>query len=167
MTGRMLTVADQLRSAREAQNLTVHQVAEMTKIRTDHIRALDEGNYDVFSAPVYIRGSVRAYATAVKLDVARVLELLGEELGRSPRHQGPPALSPRKRTFLDMVMYQFSKLQWKVVLPLIAVIATILIGYFIYKSWNEQHSRNPLAGVKPGIYKPTKKSGETLPLPKQ
>src|SRR5436305_15056038 len=58
----MLTVADQLRTAREAKNLTVYQIADLTKIRTDHIRALDEGNYDVFSAPVYIRGSVRAYA---------------------------------------------------------------------------------------------------------
>jgi cytoskeletal protein RodZ len=162
----MLTVADQLRTAREAQNLTVHQIAEMTKLRTDHIRALDEGNYDVFSAPVYIRGSVRAYANALKLDVPKVLEVLNEELGRSSRHQGPPALTQRKRTVLDAIMYQCSKLQWRVVLPLIAVIATILIGYFIYKTWSEQRNKNPLAGVKPGIYKPNKSSGETLPLPK-
>lgn len=162
----MLTVADQLRSAREAQNLTVHQVAEMTKIRTDHVRALDEGNYDVFSAPVYIRGSVRAYATVLKLDVSGILELLNEELGRSPRHQGPPALTPRKRTVLDVIMYQCSKLQWRVVLPALAIIATLLIGYFIYKSWSEQRTKNPLAGVKPGIYKPNKNDGLTLPLPK-
>jgi cytoskeletal protein RodZ len=43
----MSTVAEQLRQAREAQNLSVYQVAEITKIRTDHIRALDEGNFDV------------------------------------------------------------------------------------------------------------------------
>src|SRR3954470_21479801 len=139
----MLTVADQLRTAREAQNLTIHQVADITKIRTDHIRALDEGNYDVFSAPVYVRGSVRAYATTLKLDVPRVLELLNEELGRSVKHQGPPALSKRKRTLLDIIMYQCSKVQWRVVLPLLAVIATVLIGYFIYKSWNEQRTKNP------------------------
>jgi cytoskeletal protein RodZ len=162
----MLTVADQLRGAREAQNLTIHQIAELTKIRTDHIRALDEGNYDVFSAPVYIRGSVRAYAGALKLDVPRVLETLNEELGRSGKHQGPPALTKRKRTFLDMIMYQCSKVQWKVVLPLIAVIATVLIGYFIYKSWSEQRTKNPLAGMKAGIYKPNKSNGETLPIPK-
>jgi cytoskeleton protein RodZ len=163
----MLTVADQLRTAREAQNLTVHQIAEITKLRTDHIRALDEGNYDVFSAPVYVRGSVRAYAGALKLDVPKVVELLNEELGRSPRHQGPPALSPRKRTALDVIMYQCSKLQWRVVLPLLGIIAAIIAGYFIYKSWTEQRSKNPLAGVKPGIYKPNKQSGETLPVPKQ
>ncbi len=162
----MLTVADQLRTAREAQSLTVYQIAEITKIRTDHVRALDEGNYDVFAAPVYVRGFVRSYANALKLDVPRVLELLNEELGRSAKHQAPPALSKRKRTILDGIMYQCSKLQWRVVLPLIAVIATCIIGYFIYKSWHEQRSKNPLSGVKPGIYKPNKPKGETLPLPK-
>src|SRR5258705_11311017 len=39
----MATVAEQLRRAREAQNLNVYQVAEITKIKTDHIRALESG----------------------------------------------------------------------------------------------------------------------------
>ncbi len=37
----MSTVAEQLRAGREARMLTVEQVAELTKIRTDHIRALN------------------------------------------------------------------------------------------------------------------------------
>ena len=59
----MASVAEQLRAAREAKNLTVSQVAETTKIRGDHIRALEEGNYNVFVAPVYSRGFIRTYAT--------------------------------------------------------------------------------------------------------
>jgi cytoskeletal protein RodZ len=59
----MPTVAEQLRAAREAKKLTVQQVADATKIRTDHIRALEEGNFSAFSAPIYIRGSVKNYAT--------------------------------------------------------------------------------------------------------
>ena len=65
----MPTVAEQLRAAREAQGLTVYQVADATKIKTDHVRALDEGNFDVFSAPVFIRGFVRTYATLLHLEV--------------------------------------------------------------------------------------------------
>ena len=38
----MSTVAEQLRQGREARGLTVEQVAEVTKIRTDHLRALEE-----------------------------------------------------------------------------------------------------------------------------
>jgi len=37
----MSTVAEQLRVAREARKLTIAQVAEVTKIRTDYIRALE------------------------------------------------------------------------------------------------------------------------------
>ena len=47
----MSTVAEQLRVAREAQKLTVQQVADATKIRADHIGALEQGNFGVFSAP--------------------------------------------------------------------------------------------------------------------
>ena len=73
----MSTVAEKLRQAREARNLTVHQVADVTKIRTDHIRALEEGKFDVFSAPVYIRGFVRTYSTLLKLDVPQIMAALG------------------------------------------------------------------------------------------
>ena len=59
----MPTVAEQLRAAREAKKLSVQQVADATKIRTDHIRALEDGNFNVFSAPIYIRGSVKNYGT--------------------------------------------------------------------------------------------------------
>src|SRR5258706_14814822 len=43
----MSAVSDQLRQARESQKISVQQVAEVTKIRTDHLRALEEGNFDV------------------------------------------------------------------------------------------------------------------------
>src|SRR6266404_4731217 len=68
----MATVAEQLRQAREEQHLNVYQVAEITKIKTDHIRALEAGEWGSFSAPVYIRGFVRTYAKTLKLDVAKV-----------------------------------------------------------------------------------------------
>ena len=69
----MPTVAELLRQAREEQKLNIYQVAEITKIKTDHIRALEAGQYDAFSAPVYIRGFVRTYAKALRLEKAREL----------------------------------------------------------------------------------------------
>ena len=75
----MPTVAEQLRAAREAKNLSINEVADVTKIRTDHIRALEEGNFDMFVAPVYIRGFARTYATLIKLDVPQVIKALEAE----------------------------------------------------------------------------------------
>ena len=88
----MPTVAEQLRTSREAQSLTVYQVAEITKIRTDHVRALEEGKYEAFAAPVYIRGFVRTYAGLLKLDVPRLMSLLETELSQTEKfHELPPS----------------------------------------------------------------------------
>ena len=164
----MSTVAEQLRQAREAKNLTVYQVAEITKIRTDHIRALDEGDFDVFSAPVYVRGFVRTYATLVKADVPAVLAQLAIELSKSAKHHEPPPLMKPKRGILDAIMYQLSKLNWRVVGPLLAVILVALVGFLAYRAWSTHKTKAPLTGLGPGAYQPAKKpGGETLPLPPQ
>ena len=93
----MPTVAEQLRAAREAKNLSVTEVAEITKIRTDHIRALEEGNFDMFVAPVYIRGFARTYATLLKLDVPQVIKALDAELGQTEKFAEPPPLSDENK----------------------------------------------------------------------
>jgi cytoskeleton protein RodZ len=74
----MPTVAEQLRLGREAMKMEVQQVAEATKLKSDQIRALEEGNYDYFTAPVYLRGSVRTYARLLKLDGPKLVAELDE-----------------------------------------------------------------------------------------
>ena len=97
----MSTVAEQLREGREAQKLTIQGVAEITKIRSDHIRALEEGNFNVFSAPVYIRGFVRTCATLLKLDVPQVMSTLEGELGQTEKFREPPPLTDQPGTALE------------------------------------------------------------------
>src|SRR5215510_127901 len=108
----MSTVAEQLHQAREAKHLTVEQIAEITKIRTDHVRALEEGNFDVFSAPVYIRGFVRCYSGLLKLNVPQVMASLDAELAQTRKFSEPPPLSDRKRGVVDFVMLQLSRIHW-------------------------------------------------------
>src|SRR3954465_1978360 len=102
----MSTVAEQLRQAREAQKLTIQELAEVTKIRSDHIRALEEGNFNVFSAPVYIRGFVRTYANLLKLDVAEVMSALDSELKKTDKFHEPPPLTDQEKGALDFVTLQ-------------------------------------------------------------
>src|SRR5882724_10511528 len=109
----MSTVAEQLHQAREAKHLTVEQVAEITKIRGDHLRALEEGNFDMFSAPVYIRGFVRCYSTLLKLEVPKVMADLEAELGQTQKFSEPPPLSDEPKGALDFFMLQLSKIDWR------------------------------------------------------
>jgi cytoskeletal protein RodZ len=162
----MSTVAEQLRQAREAQNLTVHQVADITKIRTDHIRALEEGNFNVFSAPVYIRGFVRTYATLLKLEVPSIMSALESELGRTDKFKEPPPLSTQPRGVLDFLMLQLSKVDWRKALigAVAGIVVIILVAIFL--SWRSHRTRDPAAGLKPGLYQPARtNAGDKLPVP--
>jgi cytoskeletal protein RodZ len=156
----MSTVAEQLRAAREARKLTIQQVADATKIRTDHIRALEEGNFNVFSAPIYIRGSVKNYAMLLKLDVAEITAALNAELGRTENFSEPPPLTEVTKTPIDHLMFLLSKLNWKFGMAGAAVLAVVLAVYFA----GRHHKRSdPLAGLQPAVYQ-SANLGQTLPL---
>jgi cytoskeletal protein RodZ len=159
----MSTVAEQLRAAREARKLTIPQVAEVTKIRTDLIRALEEGNFDLFSATIYIRGSVKNYATLLKLDVPQIMAALNAELGRTEKFSEPPPLTEASNTPLDRLMFLLSKLNWKVGVAGTTVLGIALVVFFVGFAWRHHKRGDPLTGLQPAVYQ-SANSGQTLPL---
>jgi len=162
----MPTVAEQLRHAREARGLTVSQLADLTKIRTDHIRALEEGDYNVFSAPVYVRGFARTLAAVVKLDPQKLTADLDSELSQLKKFKEAPRLTGESRGALDYLMLQLSKLNWRIAAPALALIILIAIGVIVLRVWQKREARDPLRNLGPGIYQPKRTiGGETLPLP--
>ena len=161
----MSTVAEQLRAAREAQKLTVEQVADLTKIRTDHIRALEEGNFSVFSAPIYIRGSVKNYAAVLKLDTATVLTELAAELKGTQKFSEPPPLSDQEKTVMDSIALLVAKVNWKLAVAIVvAVVLLVIVGVTVLAMKHHQKS-DPLKNLPAVRYQPAG-SGETLPLHK-
>ncbi len=159
----MSTVAEQLRQSREARNLTVQQVAEITKVRADHIRAVEEGNYEVFSALVYIRGFVRTYAGLLKLDVPQVMAALDTELGRTAKFAEPPPLTEHTCGPADFIMLQLSRVAWQKWLIALGAVAVLVAVLWCWVTWR---GHDPLKGVKPGVYQfAPATSGDTLPLP--
>jgi cytoskeleton protein RodZ len=162
----MATVAEQLRQAREEQKLNVYQVAEITKIKTDHIRALEAGSYDSFSAPVYIRGFVRTYAKALKLDIAKVTADLEGELSKSEKFSEPPPLMQKKGRALDFLMLQLTKLNWRVVASVAGVAVVVALVFIGLRSCSHRPKADPLKSLGPGLYRAKPgESGEKLPVP--
>jgi cytoskeletal protein RodZ len=161
----MSTVAEQLRTAREAKNLTVEQVADATKIRTDHVRALEAGKFNAFSATIYIRGSVKIYAKLLKLDEAALLAALDAELKGTEKFSEPPPLVETKKTILDALLLLVAKLNWKVGFAGLVVIAVIVALGLSLLAWRHHKASDPLKNLPPAVYQPAN-SGDTLPLPK-
>ena len=162
----MSLVAEQLRAAREAQSLSLNQVANLTKMRADHILAIEEGRFDTFSATVYVRGSVKSLAGIYKLDQAPLLAQLDAELNGSEKFSEPPPLVESKKTVVDFFMLLFAKLNWKVGFVGLGVIAGVAVLALIFWAWHHHQTTDPLKDLPPAVYSPAS-SGNTLPLPKR
>jgi cytoskeletal protein RodZ len=162
----MATVAEQLRQAREKAGLTLQQVADATKMRADRVRAVEAGDYDAFTAQVYLKGFVRTYARLVHADERAVMDALEGELARTERLSEPPRLTGGHKGALDTVMLQLSRINWRFALPVLAVAFVVVTATWIYRSVEQARARDPLGGVPPGVYQPVAPAGDTLPLPR-
>ncbi len=161
----MATVSEQLRHARERQQLDIYQVAEITKIKTDHLRALESGHFEVFSAPVYVRGFIRTYATMLKLDPVQLLKELESELGQSGRLREAAPRAAQHQGIVDFLMLQLSRLNWRILVVVVAILAGVAVAVVLIRGRMREPS-NPLKDLSPALYqsKPGR-SGETLPVP--
>lgn len=63
----------ELRTAREARGLSLHQLAQELHVSDAMIAALERGDYAAVGEPVFVRGHLRNYARAVGLREAEVL----------------------------------------------------------------------------------------------
>jgi len=101
-----LGVGATLRAAREAQGLSLKDIAARTRITARHVEALEVGDYDSLPGRPYALGFARSYAKAVGLDEAPIAEAVRRELSaRAPApetrviHQfeaGDPAKTPSR-----------------------------------------------------------------------
>ena len=162
----MSTVAETLRVAREARGFTVQQVADATKIRTDHIGALERGNFSVFSAPIYIRGSVKIYANLLKLDLPPLMATLDAELGRTEKFSEPPPFTDEPKKPLDRVIYLLAKLNLKWAMVVVGLAGVVLVVLVVNVVLKHHKNNDPLANLPPARYQPAS-TGDTLPLPKK
>jgi cytoskeletal protein RodZ len=70
-----------LRDARLDRGLELKDVASRTRVRSQYLLALEEGNYEALPENVYTRNFIRLYAQALDLDAAALLEQYNSERG--------------------------------------------------------------------------------------
>lgn len=64
----MESVGEFFKQVRETKGLTVDEVASKTRIRTDFVKALEDGNFAKLPDQVFAKGFVRSYARSLGLD---------------------------------------------------------------------------------------------------
>lgn len=86
------SVGAQLRAAREAQGLTIAQVAAETRIPQRHLQTIEGGDFAALPARTYAIGFSRSYARLVGLDGDAIAEAVRVELdSQEPQPRSRPA----------------------------------------------------------------------------
>lgn len=65
-------VGSALRRAREVRGLSLDEAARDTRLRVDQLDALEQEDFDVLPGEVYVRASLRTYASYLGLDADKV-----------------------------------------------------------------------------------------------
>jgi cytoskeletal protein RodZ len=88
-------LGDEFRVAREARHLSLSDVSEQIHIRSVYLQSIENEEWSVIAAPVYVRGFVRTYARFLGLDPEHAVALFNESIGElAARPHEPVALGP-------------------------------------------------------------------------
>ena len=124
-----MTIGQALAAKRGERGLTIEQAAAATRIRADHLRALEADSFDRFAAPVYAKGYLRTYATYLDLDAE---DLLRQVPAGTRRDLGIGLDSSRRRPRVVLTT------------PAVAAAGLVLLagafaGYAWRQVWADQH----------------------------
>jgi cytoskeletal protein RodZ len=84
----MESVGEFFRQVRETKGLTIDEVASKTRIRSDFVKALEDGNFAKLPDQVFARGFVRSYARSLGLDEDDAIHRFAESAGSFYDKQG-------------------------------------------------------------------------------
>src|SRR5437899_7823555 len=74
-----MDIGAELRNARKARNLSIEEIARVTKISPSVLRAIDRNDFSSVPGGLFTRGFLRAYAREVGLDPEEIVQLYRTE----------------------------------------------------------------------------------------
>lgn len=85
-----MNIGTHLRDARERRGLSLHQIAQSTKLSTTTLLNIERNAFERLPGGIFVKGYLRAYASAVGIDPAEVVEAL---VAQSPQAAAPDELT--------------------------------------------------------------------------
>lgn len=117
-----------LAAARQAQNLSVADVAHQLKLSVSQIEALEAGAFTKLPGPIFVRGFIRNYARLLKLDPEALLRSIEPGMpSSSPTAEAPPSQ--------DIPFPPAETRRWPWYAMAVLLLIGVLAAYEFY--WNE------------------------------
>jgi cytoskeleton protein RodZ len=123
---------ERLQAARIKQGLTLEDVANRMHLSTSIVQAIEENNFDEITAPIFVKGYLRAYARIVTLNedemIAQYLDLYSEE--------DPPISSTSN--MVPELSSTDTRIKWTTYF-VVVLLAVLLAAWW----WNKQQNQVP------------------------
>lgn len=145
----MKTVGELLITARKSKNITIDELSIITKIDPDHIRNLEDNQYDRLPPPTFIKGFIRNIATVLGQNPNELIAIFRRDY-LSPSSTLNPTATIKTKTR--------RKFQFNSQLSLIVLGATVFVLYLSFQL------RAYIVPPKLSITHPTPKAVVTSPL---
>jgi hypothetical protein len=113
-------VGSALRKARLRRNVTIDEASRGTRIRSDWLQALEEERFDALLGEVYVRGSLRTYASYLGLDPVKVLDAYARGPGVAPPSPAAPPVHVQRRIGAERRRGSH-RLAWAVVVTVVLI----------------------------------------------
>jgi cytoskeletal protein RodZ len=126
----MKKVGEVLAEYRIKQDISLEKVSQVTRIRVDFLRAIEENRFEELPAEPFVRGFLNSYATYLGLDPATILALLRRDFKTGEKGKIVP------RQFLKQIKRQQSWVgpRLTAVISVVVVIGLVL-GYAGLQWW--------------------------------
>jgi cytoskeletal protein RodZ len=124
-------LGEEFRSAREARGLSLSDVAERLHIRSVYLAAIEDEDWHVIGAPVYVRGFMRTYARFLGLDPEAAVQRFSQSVPAGTPAASTPrqAAAPAEKRSAD----QTSPSLAAILAIVVAVAAVLFVGYEFYQ----------------------------------
>jgi cytoskeletal protein RodZ len=121
-----------LKEAREAKNISLDELQDITKIQKRYLIGIEEGNYEIMPGNFYVRAFIKQYAEAVGLDSEEIFNEYQHEIPQSQREELPEQLSRVKsRQQISAKSSQLVDLLPKLLIAAVIIGAAIVLWIFL------------------------------------
>ena len=150
-----------LRRQRELREISLREIADVTKISIRYLEALEQDRFDVLPAPVFAKGFLREYARYVGLDADEVVNsYLTAQEEIEPEDQPEPRGSQRRGGRLEKTS---GLLLTSAVVVLLGVVAGL--AYYMERAETDEAPEPPPIAAPPVQVAPPVAEEELAPLP--
>ena len=151
---------DILRKAREAQGLTVADIATRTRVPLRHLEAIEASDYSTLPSSTYAVGFTRAYARAMGIDEVQIANLVRSDVAK---------LGSKKPEYEPYEMTDPSRVPSRglaIVALGIAIAVLVLVGLWygtdMFRGSSESSTATPVAQTAPN---PAAQTAQPVPAP--